>query len=311
MLVWLLCHSLLLAQPPVTALTWTPAEDQLVVGSQAGVAVVAGDDLRRVGELKVELDNVHALAFSPAGDKLLVAGGSPAEQGVVLVLDWPACQVISRYEAHADVVYEVIWIDEDTWASAAADGLARVWKLNSREPVGELVGHSQAVTGLVFVSERLITSSADQSLRTWSWPRGELQRTLDQHTAPVLAISRRPAADEAGAVNAGRSPVEVASISRDRTIRLWQPSIGRMVRFARLPQVPLCLAWMPQSLLIATGCDDGHVRLIDPQTAAIVHDERLCDGWLHCIATTADGRVVAGGPRGELYRVNWKPGARP
>ena len=36
----------------------------------------------------------------------------------------------------------------------------------------------------------------------------------------------------------------VASASADRTIRIWQPTIGRLVRYVRLEAEPLSIAWL-------------------------------------------------------------------
>ena len=68
------------------------------------------------------------------------------------------------------------------------------------------------------------------------------------------------------------APPMVATVGSDRTCRLWQPTIGRMVRLARLPSPPLAVSWVSReaSTMLAVACNDGHVRLIDPDTVAIL-----------------------------------------
>ena len=80
----------------------------------------------------------------------------------------------------------------------------------------------------------LVSAGVDQSVRVWDLESAKLIRSLNQHTKPVHALALRPT--EVGL------PM-VASAAGDRTIRLWQPTIGRMVRYVRLDAEPLNIAW--------------------------------------------------------------------
>jgi WD40 repeat protein len=97
----------------------------------------------------------------------------------------------------------------------------------------------------------------------------------------------------------------LASVSDDRTVRFWQPTIGRMVRFVRLEgAVPLAVAWMPAGEAIVASCTDGRVRLVDPDTVNVLHDLPAIEGWAYSIAVHPQGReVVVGGEEGQLRRV--------
>ena len=66
----------------------------------------------------------------------------------------------------------------------------------------------------------------DQSLRVWDQSSGAIVRVLDNHTDEVRDLAPRPR---------GEGLPMIASAAADRTVRLWQPTIGRLVRFARLP----------------------------------------------------------------------------
>ena len=76
----------------------------------------------------------------------------------------------------------------------------------------------------------------------------------------------------------------VASISEDRTVRFWQPTIGRMVRFAKLESKPLDIVWLSDGRHVAVSCEDGHVRLIDPATVQVAADIPVFSSWAYCIA---------------------------
>jgi WD40 repeat protein len=91
----------------------------------------------------------------------------------------------------------------------------------------------------------------------------------------VNAVAVRPASGEA-------QPI-VASIGEDRTARLWQPTIGRLIRFARLPSPPRALVWTPDGQRLMIGCNDGHVRVVDWETAEIIADKPALHGRIHSL----------------------------
>jgi WD40 repeat protein len=94
-------------------------------------------------------------------------------------------------------------------------------------------------------------------------------------------------------------------VSDDRTVRLWQPTLGRMVRFVRLADtVPLAVRWMPDGQRVIVACTDGTLRAIDVETAAVVSAHPVIDGWAYSLAVHPDGQdAVAAGEDGQILRV--------
>ena len=96
----------------------------------------------------------------------------------------------------------------------------------------------------------------------------------------------------------------VASAAGDRTIRFWQPTIGRMVRYIRLDAEPLDVAWSADGLQIFASCVDGGVRAIDPVIVKIVDTMPAIDGWAYAIAVhPTDNSLAVGGSDGQVKRV--------
>ena len=96
----------------------------------------------------------------------------------------------------------------------------------------------------------------------------------------------------------------VASAARDRTIRFWQPTIGRMVRYIRLESEPLNLTWSSDGERILAACVDGHLRIIDPVGVTVTEDLPAIDGWAYALAVHPEGHSVAiGGANGQIRRI--------
>ena len=96
----------------------------------------------------------------------------------------------------------------------------------------------------------------------------------------------------------------IASASDDRTVRFWQPTIGRMVRFARLPTQPREIAWSIDGSTIFAAGTDGKVYSIDPNKVEIIDERDVVEGWAYAIAVhPGDGSLAVGGINGELKRI--------
>jgi WD40 repeat protein len=141
----------------------------------------------------------------------------------------------------------------------------------------------------------LISAGRDQNLRVWKPDSEEMVRTLNNHTNAVHALAVRPAASGL--------PM-IASVSDDRTVRLWQPTIGRMVRFAQLDSTPLAVDWLTDGSRIVVVAADGHMRLIDPDTVEVIQKIPAVEGWAYALGVhPTDGSLLVGGRDGQLKRI--------
>ena len=286
------------AKPPITAVAFEPDGTSVVAVSQSGLHICGWPKLDRQRTIKASASNLHCVAFSPSGKQLAVGGGYPSEEGIVEVFSWPKGKSVAKFDDHYDSVRSVVWQDDVRLLSASIDREVKLWDLEKKaNSVLTLKGHSRSVDALCLVKngKTLVSSGVDQSVRVWDMESGELIRSLNQHTKPVHALAVRPA--EAGL------PM-VASAAGDRTIRFWQPTIGRMVRYVRLESEPLNISWTNDGARILAACVDGHVRVIDPVEVTVTQDLPAIDGWAYAIATHPKERSVAvGGTNGQIQRI--------
>lgn len=280
--------------PMITALAEAPDGSGWLRGSQAGVVFRSSRDGRERA-IPASLDHILALAFSPDGSTLALAGGSPAESGAVELRSWPSGDLLGRLDGHEDVVHDVIWLDGGkALATAGADRVVRVWDAGSRREVATLEGHSGPVLALAASPDGrwFCSGGADATIRVWEPGPWRSVRTLNNHLGPVHSLAFRPAQAE------GR-PATLASAGGDATVRVWQPGIGRMVRIIRLPSPVLCLAWTPDGARLVAGAKDGHLREIDGDGDKVLGDRRAARGQVTAASAAREAdKVLVGTSEG-------------
>lgn len=281
--------------PPIVALAITPDGAHVVAASQAGVLVRSLPDLKTKQILATELVQVHDLAFSPDGKLLAIAGGSPAERGSVELWTWPDAKLKTTQPAGGDLAYRAAWnADGSQVAIAGGDRKLRIAS-TSRGETRSYECHSAAVLAAVWLTadDLVLSAGVDQSIRVLEPATGNIRRSLDNHTAAVRDLAIRPGQHD--------GPVMVASCGADRTVRFWQPTIGRLVRFVRLPSSPTALAWTPSGSHVLAACEDGRLRAVDPQTIEVVELAPGLKGVAYAVAALPDGSgAVLAGAGGQL-----------
>jgi WD40 repeat protein len=283
--------------PPITAAAITPDGKHAVLGSQRGIEVRSWPGLQPDATILTELVHMHDLAFSPNGRWLLAAGGAPAEDGAVEIISWPDKQRVRRLIGHKDVIYRVACSpDAALIATAGGDGICHVYDSSTGERLVRYEGHSRPVLAIAWLPDgaTIVSAGVDQTLQLWDGRTGKPIRTLDNHVGAVNDVALRPGV-------AADAPPIVASVGEDRTVRLWQPTIGRLMRFARLPSIPRAIAWSSDGSRLLVGGNDGRLRLLDPDTVEIIREERALDRRIHAIAIgPAMDQVLLAGESGAV-----------
>jgi WD40 repeat protein len=135
----------------------------------------------------------------------------------------------------------------------------------------------------------------------WRADSGERWRILENHTEAVNDMALRP--QEKGAL-----PMLV-SVGEDRTVRFWQPTIGRLVRFSRLPARPQAVAWSRDGTRVFVVSNNGSLHIVDPDTTELIEKIQAIKGWAYSMTVHPEEPVVlVGGEKGILRKVNVKTG---
>ncbi|MCR9292423.1 MAG: WD40 repeat domain-containing protein [bacterium] len=285
-------------ESPITAAAFSPDGKSVVAVSQSGLHVYSWPALKRQRMIETSASNLHCVEFSPNGKHIAIGGGNPSEDGIVELLSWPAGELLTRFDDHSDSVRSVAWLNETRLLTASIDREIKLWNLEmSTNPILTLEGHSRSVHALCLLKDNktLISAGIDQSVRVWDLKSGKLIRSMNQHIKPIHALAMRPGVDGL--------PM-IASAAGDRTIRFWQPTIGRMVRYARLDAEPLDIAWLHDGSRIVASCVDGQIRVVDPDEVKVTQTLHAMSGWAYTVAVhPEDGSILVGGSNGHLGRV--------
>ena len=286
------------SKAPITAVAIDKERPVAVVGSQSGLTVRSLPDLKVLQELPTTLLSIHDVEISSDGKRLVAVGGTPGESGCIELYEWPSGEQIKHASPHHDVIYGVAWSPDSTsFATASADKTVQIFDLDCQNR-GTLQGHSRTVMAVDYLPNDLglLTAGVDTSIRYWDLKEMQQNpqpvRTLINHTKEVFTMGiRRRSLDTI--------PV-AASISQDRTVRFWQPTIGRMMRFVRLESVPLDFCWLSDGNQLAVACQDGRVRYVAADTAQVVKTIDALDGIAYCIAADSNNGLLVGGVDGQL-----------
>lgn len=254
---------------------------------------------------------VTALTFSPDGTALVVSGGRSVQirdpLGATVLREWP-CPLAKVTTLRFDPTGRILAVAGGT---PGERGDVRLFSWPEGRSVGGGSLPSDLATGLDFdpAGARLIVSGADGVARIWpvtvttnSLPESaspEPQVRLEGHSGPILAV----AWDPAGTV--------IATTGADRSIKVWDPSTGRLIRsFTQHTEAPLALAFRPRlpaetgnepPVVFASGGHDRTVRLWQPGIGRMIRIVRPGAGSILSLAWMPDGlSLIAGGSDGSL-----------
>lgn len=298
---------------PITAIV--PLRDQVLVAQESALILRDRATFAERNRYRLTLGKVERLIaerIDERGVRLTIVGGDPAERGVLMQVDLIDGQWLERWriESSDDLLLDAVRDGEvrdganGAWWTAGRD--ARLRRIDPNEPdsLSLLEGHSGPVTRLLSLdATRLVSASRDQSLRVWDLNSGKPVRELQQHVGGVVDLLRTD--------DAGERP-QVVSLGLDRTVRLWQPTIGRMVRFVRLEAPGRCLIAGAKPLSVLVPTDDGRLVTLDLEAARQVDAIDLPSDEptgaaiprFTAVRDPFDGALWLGGPFGRLDRID-------
>jgi WD40 repeat protein len=275
-------------------------------------------------ELGSHAGTVFGVAFGTVDGESILASGS----GDATVRLWdpvaaePRGEPLEGHNAGIDTVAFGIVDGEGMVASGDTEGVIRLWDPRTGDPIGEPLtpdggpGRQYWVPSLAFGETGdgpvLASGHQDTKIRLWDPRSGDLLEELEGHTARVGGL--------VFGVLDGSTVLASAGIY-DRTVRFWDVESGEEKQELRITDHPggyvvaLDFGEVDGATRLATGGEDGRVRLWDPSTGALVWTSNQAHAgcgsdvcWIEGVAFgEVDGRVViASGGQDGMVRL-WDP----
>lgn len=263
-------------------------QGQQIYAAAGGQIFVLNRQLKILREMKSKFDFVHDLQV--VGQQLWAAGGCASENGGVEIYSIETMKRKKSAVIHSDVIYQLTHDGDRVW-TASADRTCVGFQGDQLDATFQVEAHSKQVTCIEWVqgTKLVVSAGLDDTLRIWNGENGKPKFTLRHHQDDVLDLSVRDARDK-------RLP-ELVSISRDQTVRFWQPTIGRMVRFKKLESQPTACLWPRGERRVLVGDDMGNLFWIDPQTLQVEILSRLKSPISTIVESPATGKFIVGSGR--------------
>ena len=265
----------------ITSISLTPDDQILVSGSEDGSfklwEIDTGRCLKTISGYNARIWSVQ---FSYDGNIL----ASSSETGLIRLWDWQAG--ISQDLIHGDRVKSISFSpDGKLLASINYNYQIKLWCLSSYRCLKTFQGDSSWSWAIAFSpnSKYLVTAGGTEVVYCWDISTGNLISTLTGHQDITL-----------DAVFLHDSET-VATTSSDKTVKVWNISTGECLQVLRHPNVVWSVAYNQLTNVLATGSEDGIIRLWDLAQGGLI---TTLEGHSHLVISldwSKDGRLLASG----------------
>ncbi len=284
-------------------------------------------DLERkqiIGSFPFPEGEPHVISFNSTGNRLLVAGGRPVENGVAVLFDVQSGQRVAEFGYESDsVMAATLANDERRVAIGGSNRVVTIFSTqNEVEPI-RIVKHTDWVTALSFSPDNKLLASGDRAgnIYLWAVEGGGLHLSLAEHKAAIKTLVWKT--DSRALVSCGE----------DGQIIWWDVEKGwpTLVRsdahppdrpagtFGRIANGVLDIAIGPGGDLASCGRDkkvrywSNEGTLLDTftieNTTAVESSVRHTKAVPLCIGFQWDGKmIVAGDSLGQIHQWTLKGG---
>ena len=250
-------------------------------------------------------DKIASVTITPDGSKAI----SGSADKTLRVWDIESGTDVRTLVGHAGEIRCIaITPDGNRIVSASTDRTLKIWDLKTGTELRTLRGHTGSVECVAIMPDGLaaISGSSDYTLKIWDLdhlPHLNLSKsysesdTLRNHTKAISFVAFAPGGHEA------------VSGSYDRTVRVWDPNTGALLRTLSVPA--LFGAITPEGTHLVSASFAHNLSIVDLRTGKEFRTLEGRAGALTSVAITSDGRrAVAGSISGCIQMWDLESGTR-
>jgi WD40 repeat protein len=196
---------------------------------------------------------------------------------------------------HAGVVMFVAFSpDGQRIVTASADNTARIWDVDTGQPLRVLSGHTGPVRSVAFSpnGRRIVTASYDKTARVWDVNNGQQLLVMRGHTAYVEGVAFSPDGQR------------IVTASADNTARIWDVDRGQQLLVLRgHTRMVLSVAFSPDGRRIVTASEDKTARVWDSASGKPLLLLGGHTSYVPSAAFSPDGRRIVTGSWDKTARI--------
>ncbi|KAJ2806904.1 Protein mak11 [Coemansia guatemalensis] len=208
-------------------------------------SAVIAEGTTDMGAAKIQTDTVATTTTPQAADSFIIAAGTYERILYGIEAQFVDQQLTLNprfiFPAHIGCI-KAVSAGGRYLASGSTDEIIKVYDLKKRVELGSLHEHKGSITALQFHGgSHLLSASEDGAIcifRTKDW---EPLKVLKGHKGPINSIAVHPTGKLA------------LSVSRDRTVILWNLLTGQRASRTKTPQIGELVAWSPSGSLYAVA----------------------------------------------------------
>ncbi|HUQ72749.1 MAG TPA: c-type cytochrome domain-containing protein [Planctomycetaceae bacterium] len=285
---------------PVMAVAFSPDGNLVATSGYREVLLWNAADGQLVRRISNLAERPHDIEFTPNGELLAVAAGTPGQLGEVKLFKVADGSLAADLFTTDDEVFSVaISPDGNRIAASCADRSVRVYDLATKQRLVFIEDHADWVMDVAWSPDgtKLATASRDKTAKVFDAKTGDALSTFNGHGQPVFGVGFLPDGSQ------------VVSGGRDNKLRVWAVTDAKQAReIGGFGGEVFRLVVTPDGHSLATSADK-QIRLHKLADGSQVRAFAGHNEWVYAVAPhLASKRIVSGSHDGEVRLWNFDDG---